>query len=315
MSQFLILFLGLLSFQSITYGFSFSDTWNQTSYGQFINSEEKAVSVNFGYGLYQNKLQVSSQYNLETTNNNFYILSARLNKAHVILNLPGKSSNEERLKNGNSKFNAYSLSYDLSGNLSTQLNIFKIEGFYYLDQNSNKTYKLSNLENRQINLNAHYTFNEKHKSFYTDPMIYEKGEDTGSWIIVGGLKSSQMNQINELVSIPELSIFSNYSSIQLYAGEISGGYSKNWFWNHFFVGGAYGLGLSVNAVSTEFKNNEKTKKTILGNSFFISMTTGYIWQKSKLAIYANMSNSSVKIDEIPMGSTGGSTGLYYGYSF
>lgn len=308
-------FILLVLSTSIAFGFNLSKSWNQSSYGQFVNSEEKNISTNFGFGLYQNRMQVKSNYNLETTNNNFYIISARLNKAHILLNLPGKSANEERIKKGSSQFNAYSFSYHYSENLNAQLSFFKMRGFYFEDTNTNLIYTMPNLENRQINLTGHYTFNKNHKSFYTEPMIYEKGVDSESWIIVGGIKSIQMSQINELMNIPELTGFENYSSIQLYGAELIAGYSKNWFWNHFFLGGAYGLGFNMNNITTQLKNTEKKEKIKIGNSYFVSMTTGYIWEKSKIAIYANLSNSSVQIDEIPIGQSGGSTGLYYGYSF
>jgi hypothetical protein len=75
-----------------------SEVWNQSAFGSFYNGDRKSSAVSVGFGTFPNQLQLNSNYTLQTTNSEFYLIGASFNKAVIQLNLPFKSDSNA-LKN------------------------------------------------------------------------------------------------------------------------------------------------------------------------------------------------------------------------
>lgn len=310
------LFLSLV-FSSLAFGNNFSDIWNQSSYGDFVNSENKKVSLNIGYGNYTNRLNPIREKYLNTTNDSFFSVGAKLNHAKLQVLLPQSSSDSERQSKVDTHMNIYSLAYDVNQNLTVAADYNKITGYYYESkENGVSTYhKMSSLSIKEVNLTAYYTFNGDHKSFAVENQIYERQTDSGSWIWISKIKNVNLNNLTEMNGISDLGIQSNISSAEVYLLDSSFGYSKNFFWSHWFLGGAFGLGINAGSVSSRLVDGENQKHTQFSGSYFFTASTGYINGNFRLAAFANTYDSSIQMDSLNMTVTNGSSGLYLGYAF
>lgn len=211
----------------------------------------------------------------------------------------------------------YSASFDWNNNLTLVADYYKIKGYYYETQieNSSVISQLSELSNKEFNLTAFYTFNDEHTSFAVENQLYEKRNDSGSWIWVNKIKNVNLNGLSELNGVADLNINSQISSAEVYLLDSSIGYSKNLFWKYGFIGGAMGLGLNAGKVSTSHIDGTNKQKTQVSTSYFASGSTGFLVNDFKIAFFANLNSSYVDIDDLNIGVRNGSAGIYVGYIF
>lgn len=301
-----------------SYAFNLSEAWDQSSYGEFINSETKNVYIDTGIGGYQTRMQVHSSHSLKTTNDIFFFVGAKLNKARIQINIPNPSSTESKQTRVDTKFNVYAVAYDVSSHLTLAADYFRIEGYFYQPLGSGEnipTLKFPDLKNIKTTVTAFYTFNNEHTSFVTEPLVFDKRNDSSSWILISKISSTEMSGLSALSSLPDLPQIANYKSSKIYTLESSIGYSKNLFWENWFLGGAIGLGLSANSLKYEYANGQTANENKMGSSYFLSLSTGYIWTRAKLAAFTNQNSSTVLVGDVEFDSSGGTSGIYYGYSF
>ena len=318
MSHF-FLFTLIIIFNSLAPAMNMAEVWGQSATGSFFNGDRKSAAISLGIGTYQNTFQVNSLYSLQTTNNNFSQIGVSLNKAVFQINLPSSEANETYTKKIDSKIIFYSLAYAFSENFSLEGNYRSRNGFYL--QGDQKTtgnttiYKLPNLRISQVGLIGTYTFEKDHKSFLVDPVLYEKRDDSSSWIIISKLNHMNFSSLEDLALLTNLKSNADITSAEVDLLETSIAYSKNAFWEHWFLGGAFGLGLNVNRVKTRMISTPDTVDVKMAATVQLTGSVGYIWTSFKTGLYVNLSNTRINVRNYEFGDTSGMAGYYVGYQF
>lgn len=284
----------------------------------YANGKQESLTATLGMGSGQNGLSLEGYDSLRTNNNGFYILGLSINKAVLQFDLPYKSDTQLNSGTVDSDIAKYSFSYNLMDNLHLEAAYRKRAGFYVPNTMVENTaqYKFQDLSIKQYSVSAVYAFETGHKSFLVDPILYNRMTDSSSVLLISRANHSEFSGLESLSVLPLMAGISKTSSSVINSLEMGVAYSKNAFWEHWFIGGAFGIGYSLNVYKTKIMNESKSIDSVDTNlSSNVVFSLGYVWTSLKTGLFAHYSSWRVKLEGYEITDNSGSTGLYLGYDF
>lgn len=307
-----VLFLSLHLISSLATASFLTEYVNENIYNP-AKDEKLSVRANLGFGN-QNNYQLVNSYSLDTTNRNFALLGVDINgKFDATINVPVKDTAEARAQRVDSNVQSYSLSYRLSDQYKLVGRYSMNEGYYHSDL-LGKIYTLPNFGFNHSSVTLYYLTEPKHRSTFLDPMIYEKKEDSGSWIFGAGLAHSEMNGLQDLNTLP---VFrkTDLKSASAESLLLHVSYSKNWFWSKWFATLSGGFLQNFGYYKKNYVTADSSNEGRGRLGFNLGMSVGMVEQYWLAGAFSNVSSIASQIDNLDMSSQIGVGGIYVGMQF
>ena len=148
-------------------------------------------------------------------------------------------------------------------------------------------------------------------------MVFEKMQDSGSWIFGAGVAHSEMGGLEQLKVISTTSEPLNTKGLSSMTSEsllAHATYSQNWFWSHWYVTLCGGLLENFSFSKKQYASaSDSESRGALGTN--LGLSAGYVGNNWLTGTFMNMSQQRWQIDDMDVYSTTGTTGLYVGVQF
>ncbi len=280
------------------------------------NKEPITVDVAFGIGVQNNGLIINEGETLRTTNSSLYILGANINnKTKLSAVVPAKDRVQSQEIGVDSTVASLAVSFDFTDHLKASLAKTKNKGFYLESSNDRRMYRLPDLEFNMTSATFYWLYNPKHQSIYLDPYVYDKGEDSSSWISLIGINQTELKHLDQTKQLSTVdNNFETPDSAEVQSLAFRQLYSRNWFWTRWYVTGALGYGVNFDRAKQNFGFASRDVTSSSANTV-ASLSVGYLAKSWGLSMFTNVTQATYQIENIDLNSNIGIAGLYFTYQF
>lgn len=281
-------------------------------------TEEIKIAAALGIGSHANSISLKddrSEYTLQTTNRNLYLLGISVNdRTQFLLQIPFKDPAESRASRVDSDVRLYSASYNWTSELSSTVSFFRNKGYMLENFKGTKTsYVLPSISVDKYSAMLSYTSNKEHQSIFIDPIIYKKNKDSSAWITTLGFDHTDITNLGEINVLPLLrKSMINSAHVDTLVARLA--YSKNWFWKNWYATVAGGVGLHSHVIKASSDTAQITEfHTPI--DILLSMSMGYVWTRFSSGAFLNAEPSRYQFENIDLTTNFGNMGIFVSYQF
>ncbi len=288
---------------------------NETAAAQKIKVAASAGLGNYISSVDVNLANAKPTEGLTNTNRKFVNVGLSINDFDLQTKIQYKDPEKSRLSRVDTNFSSYQLGYQIENNLKTEIYYQSIDSFYLEDLKKEiVTNRFNNLGITRTGIIFNYLTNPKHKSPLLDPMVYNKIDSSGSWVLSTGFnyfRITGMQDFDQLIYLPEEEKVKTSQSVGV---DTRMTYSSMWFGKNWFLGGALGLALGLNQYKNTTNSGDLTETKSSLNSI-VSLSTGYLWKRATAGVYITMNSWNYEIRDYRIRYSSGSSGMYASYTF
>lgn len=273
---------------------------------------KNTVSIAIGFGGNITSFD-ANKTELKQTNTSYSVLGLKYKGLTLEGTLPSADTKENKDKYVDSEINSYGIGYSWNDQFKSDVFYRKTEKFY--NESSGTIYKLENLGIENYGTTLYYLTHKDHTSLALDPIVYHKMNSNSSTIYSLKYIKSKFYSLEDLKMLPTLNGLTDIKKVDIDSIQVQLSYSKNAFWEHIFLAGAFGVGYTHNLQKETYLDLSEKNKSVGQANSLITLGAGYIWTQLTMGMYFKLYSWNFDVDKYEFTSKTGAGALYLSYKF